>query len=316
MSVQLIEVTEEEADLRLDRWFKRRFPTLGHGRLAKLMRKGEVRVDGKRVEGGERLLPGQTVRVPPLGDLDAPPPRPEVSDRDAGMLRRLVIHQDRSVIVLNKPAGLAVQGGSGTMRHLDGMLDALADGGERPKLVHRLDRDTSGVLLLGRTAKATAALARAFQAKETQKVYWAIVAGTPPRHEGTIDMRLAKAAGSGGREHVAHAGEDGQRAVTHFSLIDKAPRGVSWLELLPVTGRTHQLRVHCAEMGTPILGDGKYGGASAFLTGAEVARQLHLHARRIRVPHPDGGTLDVTAELPPHMVATFRYFGFEQGHVR
>lgn len=311
--VELVTVTAEDGELRVDRWFKRHYPKLGHGRLEKLLRTGQVRVDGKRVAAADRIGPGQLVRVPPLGDLETPPPPPPVSERDAADLKARVIYRDDDVLVINKPAGLAVQGGSGTTHHLDGMLDALRFGAQdRPRLVHRLDRDTSGVLVLARTAAAATALAAAFKSKETEKIYWAVTAGVPPRYEGTIDVPLAKQGGRG-RERVAADDDDGLRAITHFRVIDVATKRAAWVELLPVTGRTHQLRVHCLEMGTPILGDGKYGGAEAFLQGCDLPRQVHLHARRLRMPHPRKGEILVEAPLPPHMVQTFKYFGFSEG---
>jgi len=314
-AVQSIAVADGEGELRLDRWFKRHFPELSHGRLEKLLRTGQVRVDGKRAASGDRLAPGQVIRVPPLAAA-APrssatkSARPAVDQRDAEALRRLVLHRDDDVIVIDKPAGLAVQGGSGTIHHLDGMLDALRfDTTERPRLVHRLDRDTSGVLLLARHAAAARALAESFRDKTSEKTYWAVVVGVPSPRTGRIDAALAKRAAFG-RERVALDDEDGQSAVTHYRILDKAGRRAAWLELMPLTGRTHQLRVHCLALGTPILGDGKYGGTAAFLAGAELPRQLHLHARRIKLPHPSGGTLEVTAELPAHMRETFGYFGF------
>ena len=310
-------VAAEDSDSRLDRWFKRHFPSLSHGRLEKLLRTGQVRVDGKRVKASQRLTAGQTIRVPPLGDAPAPsagpgpvPARPR-NDRDAAEIRKLVLHEDPSVLVLDKPAGLAVQGGSKLGgRHLDAMLHALAGpGGERPRLVHRLDRDTSGVLLLGRTAAAARALTAAFRGKSARKLYWAVVVGQPNPPIGRIDLPLAKVSGGRGQV-VAPDDEDGKRAVTDYRVIEDVGKRAAWLALSPVTGRTHQLRVHMAGLGTPILGDGKYGGAQAFLTGAEIARQVHLHARRICLPHPDGGMLDVTAPLSAHMAGTWRYLGF------
>jgi 23S rRNA pseudouridine955/2504/2580 synthase len=314
--VQSIAVADGEGELRLDRWFKRHFPDLTHGRLEKLLRTGQVRVDGKRAGAGDRLSPGQVIRVPPLAPAPAKPagkgPKPArpVDGREADALRRLILHQDDDVIAIDKPAGLAVQGGSGTIRHLDGMLDALRFGSaERPRLVHRLDRDTSGVLLLARHAAAAQHLAKAFRDKTSEKVYWAVVVGVPSPRTGKIDAALAKRT-SFGRERVAFDDEDGQSAVTLYRTLDVAVRRAAWLELTPVTGRTHQLRVHCLALGTPILGDGKYGGAEAFLAGAELPRQLHLHARRIRMPRLRGGMLEVTAPLPPHLRETFGYFGF------
>ena len=314
--VQSLTVSADEADLRLDRWFKRRFPGLGHGRLEKLLRTGQVRVDGKRARANLRLAPGQIVRVPPGADSPAPerPARraPQVSAADAEFVRSLVIHRDAEVLALNKPPGLAVQGGTGTHRHLDGMLDALRfDAEERPRLVHRLDRDTSGVLLLGRTAPSTAKLAAAFRGKTARKLYWALLAGTARPPQGKIDLALAKEAGPAG-ERMARDDEAGQRAITLYATVDTAADRVAWLVMWPLTGRTHQLRVHAAEgLGVPIVGDGKYGGQTAFLTGS-VSRKLHLHARSIVLPHPSGqGELRVTASLPPHMAETWALFGFD-----
>ncbi len=315
--VQTLTVAEDEADLRLDRWFRRRFPTLGHGRLEKLLRTGQVRVDGKRASANLRLAAGQIVRVPPGADAPAPAasmPRkpPPVSAADADFVRSLVIHRDADVIALNKPPGLAVQGGTGTHRHLDGMLDALRfDAPERPRLVHRLDRDTSGVLLLGRSAKAAAKLAEIFRGKTARKLYWALVVGVPRPAEGKIDLALAKEGGPGG-ERMARDDEAGQRAITVYATVDAAADRAAWLVMWPLTGRTHQLRVHAAEgLGTPIVGDGKYAGQSAFLTGS-VSRKLHLHARSIALPHPSGkGELRVKAKLPPHMRETWELFGFD-----
>jgi 23S rRNA pseudouridine955/2504/2580 synthase len=309
--VETVPVTADEADLRLDRWFKRRYPTLTHGRLEKLLRTGQVRVDGKRAKADLRVQPGARVRVPP--GVDAPPPveRPTVAPADVALIRSLVIHRDDDVIALAKPHGLAVQGGSDTPRHLDGMLDALSQpGGERPRLVHRLDRDTSGVLVLAAHARAAARLGEAFRDKTTRKIYWALVVGAPNPASGRIDTKLAKQAGRHG-ERVALAGEDGQRAITDYVTVENAGNRLAWVVFMPVTGRTHQLRVHAAEvLGTPIVGDTKYGGARA-MVGGDIASKLHLHARAVELPHPAGGTLRLVAPLPPHMLATWRLFGLD-----
>ena len=314
--VQTRNVKADEADLRLDRWFKRHFPALKHGRLEKLLRTGQVRVDGKRAEAGHRLEPGQVIRIPPLdpaGEAPAPTgPRP-VSAADADKLRKSVLHMDEMVIVIDKPAGLAVQGGTGTAKHLDGMLDALKfDHTERPRLVHRLDRDTSGVLVLARTGRAAALLADAFRHKTTRKVYWAIVSGRPKIAQGRIDAALAKRLGRQGERVMAvdHDDEDARRAVTLYTTLDTAGPKASWLALWPVTGRTHQLRAHCALVETPILGDGKYGEFGANL-GDSIARRLHLHARSIAIPHPAGGILQVTAPLPRDLRQTWETLGFD-----
>ena len=316
--VQHRTVADDDAESRLDRWFRRHFPALGHGRLEKLLRTGQIRVDGKRAKAGLRLSAGQTVRVPPLDDApaDAPVPAParSMTDREVAEVRKLVLHEDPSVLVLDKPAGLAVQGGSKLgNRHLDAMLDALAGpGGERPRLVHRLDRDTSGLLLLGRTAASARVLTAAFRGKSARKLYWAVVVGQPHPPLGRIDLSLAKVAGGRGQV-VAPDDEDGKRAVTDYRVVEHVGKRAAWVALSPLTGRTHQLRVHMAGLGTPILGDGKYGGADAFLAGAEIAKQVHLHARRLRLPHPDGGMLDITAPLSAHMAGTWRYLGFSAG---
>jgi 23S rRNA pseudouridine955/2504/2580 synthase len=309
-----VTVGEADGTLRLDRWLRRHYPALNHGRLEKLLRTGLVRVDGKKAKSGDRVSPGQSIRVPPMeeapaGERPASRPRPQ----DEALLRDLVIHQDEHAIVINKPPGLAVQGGSGTTRHVDGMLDGLRFGhAERPRLVHRLDKDTSGVLLIARTAAAAAFFTRAFRDKTTRKIYWAIVVGRPKLLQGKIDLALIKGGGKG-RERV-HADDEGKDAVTYYTVVDSAGDKASWLALLPLTGRTHQLRAHCAAIDTPIVGDGKYGGAAAhLLKGASfggAAHRLHLHARSLDIPHPAGGTLSVTAPLPPHMKRMWNFLGF------
>lgn len=319
-AVTSIIVTAAEADLRLDRWFKRRFPTLTHGRLEKLLRTGQIRVDGGRVKANLRLSSGQIVRVPPLAEPEpgaevaAPrtqrqPPRAD-DDRLIQELRRRILHRDKDALIIDKPAGLAVQGGTATEQHLDRLLDGLRfDGPERPRLVHRLDRDTSGVLVLARSATAATWLTAAFRRKETRKIYWAATVGVPKLAEGRIDLALSKQGGGHGER--VHPDEEGQRAVTYYRVVEHAGRQMAWLALMPITGRTHQLRAHCMAMGTPILGDGKYGGRGAFLAGVDLPRQLHLHARSIRLARPGGGILQAAAPLPPHMITTWRFFGFD-----
>jgi len=238
-------------------------------------------------------------------------PRRPPSEADAAFARGLVLYRDAALLVIDKPFGLPVQGGPGIARHLDGLLDALSfDAPERPRLVHRLDRDTTGVLVLARSAAAASALAAAFRTRAVKKTYWAVVVGRPLPPAGTIDLPLAKQPGPRGeRVAPAEAGEpDSARTLTDYRTLDHAGRRAAWLELEPLTGRTHQLRVHCVALGTPILGDGKYGGAAAHMEG--FAGQLHLHARALSLPHPEGGTLEVAAPLPPHMVETFGRLGF------
>ncbi len=314
--VELIEAAVEETGIRLDRWFKRHYPGLSHGRLQKLLRTGQVRVDGKRVKAGARLEAGQKIRVPPLTARDDEKPSlrhkqsAEVSPAEAEDLRSRVLHLDDDAIVIDKPAGLAVQGGTRTHRHLDAMLDALRFGAdERPRLVHRLDKDTAGVLVIARNARAASELTRVFRSREARKLYWALVAGVPKPEAGRINLSLAKKPG-GVKEKVV-ADEEGKAAVTLYRVIDKAAGKAAWLALEPLTGRTHQLRVHAAALGTPIMGDGKYGGSLAFLNGGEIAPKLHLLARSIRLPRPGGAILEATAPLPGHMRDTWKFLGFD-----
>jgi 23S rRNA pseudouridine955/2504/2580 synthase len=310
--VALRAVGVDEADLRLDRWFRRHFPELGHGRLQKLLRSGQVRVDGRRAPASARLRAGQTIRIPPLAgtatearSARTEPDRPSVADAEA--LRALILAEDDALMVLNKPPGLAVQGGTGTRRHIDGMLAALAAGGERPRLVHRLDRDTSGLLVIAKTARAAAKLTEAFRRHRVDKLYWALVLGRPMPAEGLIDQPLAKQAGARGERTTGTEG--GLAARTRYRSVARAGRVASWLALQPLTGRTHQLRVHSALLGTPILGDRKYGGAAAPPAGAPDG--LMLHAREIRLPHPDGGVLTLTAPLSAVVQAGFDWLGFQ-----
>jgi 23S rRNA pseudouridine955/2504/2580 synthase len=316
--VTTIQVAEEDAGMRLDRWFRQRFPDLGHGRLQKLLRTGQVRVDGKRVKSGARLEEGQSIRIPPLKvEASGPPesqkekPQPAISKADAKDIQGRVLHRDDDIIILNKPPGLAVQGGSRLTHHLDAMLDALRFGSaEKPRLVHRLDRDTSGVLLLARHAPAARALGLAFRSKEVRKIYWAVVVGVPVPEQGIIDLPLAKLPGPRGEKVVAGVRE-GKKAVTRYRTVDHAAGQAAWLIFEPLTGRTHQLRVHAQTLGTPILGDGKYGRRQAFLDNEDIAGRLHLHARALRFPHPAGHSMDVTAPLPDHIRRTFKALGFD-----
>lgn len=328
--VQTIEVPEGEGDQRLDRWLKRRFPQLTQGRIEKMCRKGECRVDGGRVKPATRLAAGQTVRVPPL-PYGAPAPQPktsQISQKDAEMIRACVIYRDDHVIALNKPAGLPVQGGSGQARHVDGLGAALRFGlDENPRLVHRLDKDTSGVLIMARTRAVAASLTEAFRHRATRKIYWAAVAGVPHPKNGTIRYGLVKASGhgkggEGEKMRVVHPGEidrtpGAKRAMTDYAVLTSVAKRAAWMALIPVTGRTHQLRAHMAEIGHPIVGDGKYGGSGqenlgdgwgAGLGGA-LSRKLHLHARSLTLEHPvTKARLSLTAPLPQHMQQTWDYF--------
>ena len=362
-TVETRTVEPDEAGMRLDRWFHVHFPGLGFGHLQKLIRSGQVRVDGGRVRTSTRLAPGQAVRVPPISTLRQPdeeevdllggvagrgtnersatedggdaeeqgvslrrrPVRhaapPALSSArggpvgDADFLRGILLYEDDDVFVFNKPAGLAVQGGSGLTRHVDAMLDALRDRkGQKPRLVHRLDRDTSGVLVVARTRLAAQKLAEAFRARTTRKIYWALVKGVPKPKQGRISTWLAKEGGAEGeRMRVArHGTDEASHAVSLYSVIDQAGQKLAWLSMRPVTGRTHQLRAHAAHIGHPIIGDPKYFSAEeSWDFPGGVQKKLHLHARRIVIPHPAGGALDVTAPLPPHMQQSWNLLGFD-----
>ena len=318
--VEQIAVEAGEAGMRLDRWFKSHYPGLGFGHLQKLLRSGQIRVDGGRVKADTRVEPGQLVRVPPL-DIDRKDGAPLTAktirgQEDGDVLAKMLLYEDDKVFVFNKPAGLAVQGGSGVVRHVDDMLEAWRNKkGEKPRLVHRLDRDTSGVLVVARTRLAAMKLAEAFRARETKKTYWALVKGVPPKREDKISSWLVKeATPDGDRMRVAKHGEKGaDHAVSYYRIVEQAAQTLTWLEMEPYTGRTHQLRVHALHIGNPILGDPKYFEHDTnweFPGG--VQKRLHLHARRIVIPHPSGGFIDQIAPLPPHMVQTFNLFGFDE----
>jgi 23S rRNA pseudouridine955/2504/2580 synthase len=337
VSAKTFEVGEDEEGMRLDRWFKRRMPTLSLSHLNKIVRTGEVRVDGARVMSATRLVKGQRVRVPPL-KLDAPVALArEISQTDLRALQDVILYEDRDLLVLDKPFGLAVQGGSGMTRHIDGMLASMPnERGDRPVLVHRLDRDTSGVLLVAKTRSIAADLGEIFRSRQARKIYWALVEGVPKPAQGRISLYLAKGEGmdqarparrgEDGRKKLEkmrvarHGDEDARHSVTYYAIVDKAAPRLAWLSLKPITGRTHQLRAHAEAIGHPVIGDRKYGA----MPGNDprrndplrripdgVDRKLHLLARRLILPHPGGGTLDVTAPLPEHMRRAFDMFGFD-----
>jgi len=315
-------VGTEDDGLRLDRWFKRHYPAVGHGSLQKLLRTGQIRLDGKRVKAGARLEEGQEIRIPPLQkapagpDGDAPKARKTKPAPPPGLiedLKKRVLYQDEQILAIDKPAGLAVQGGTNTRLHIDGLLDELRFGAaERPRLVHRLDKDTSGVLVFARTAKAARALTEGFRDRETRKLYWALVAGVPTPEAGLIDMPLAKAPGRHGEK--MRSVETGKFARSAYRIIDHAGRKIAWLAMEPLTGRTHQLRAHAAlALETPIVGDGKYGGQAAYPDGLPQAKALQLHARAIRLPRPAGDPVEIAAPLPATMGENFRFLGFDPG---
>ncbi|MEX2628905.1 MAG: RluA family pseudouridine synthase [Tistlia sp.] len=321
--VELRTVGAGEGEQRLDRWFRKHYPELSFGRLAKLLRTGQVRVDGKRAETSTRLVEGQAIRVPPLeghGRTGSQPaerrPAPPLSEAEAEALRARILFKDDWLIAIDKPAGLAVQGGSGQTQHLDAMLDALMfEAVERPRLVHRLDRDTAGVLVLARTAEAARQLGEAFQREGggdgARKIYWALVAGVPPKRRSELDLPLGKA-GAPGREKVRTDVADAKSARTRYHVIDSHARKASFVMLRPLTGRTHQLRVHMAALGCPILGDGKYGGRQSFLERPALPKQLMLLARELAVPHPeDGTTVRFTAPVPPHFAEAMAALRFD-----
>jgi len=313
--VQKIPVSADEDDARLDRWFKRRFPHVKHGMLEKMLRKGEIRVDGGRAKSSTRLAEGQEVRVPPLPDPDAPPRQNAVSAKEKAFMRSLVLFEDDRLIALNKPAGLAVQGGSKTTRHIDGMLPALGDGENAPKLTHRLDRDTSGVLVIAKTAGEAARLSKLFRSRDLKKIYWAVALGVPRPKQGEIRGRLKKAEGVGrhpDREQMTLADQDddeSQFSLTDYAVISEAAPRASWVALKPVTGRTHQLRVHMAAMGHALLGDRKY--ECDIPTPGGLDEQLHLHAYSLELPLADGQRMTITAPPPEHMMRTFETLGFD-----
>ncbi|MCH4151198.1 MAG: RluA family pseudouridine synthase [Sphingobium sp.] len=311
-------VSAEDDGIRLDRWFKRHMADVPFATVSRWARTGQLRIDGARATPGDRIAEGQTIRIPPLPAPDkakparpARPIRPKLSAEQQEFAESLVIHRDAQAIVINKPPGLATQGGTKTQDHVDGLLDALCyEREDRPKLVHRLDKDTSGALLLARTPRAAAYFAKAFSSRTARKVYWALVVGVPSIEQGLIDLPLAKQPGTGGEKmHVDEA--EGLPSRTRYRVIERAGNRACWLELQPLTGRTHQIRVHLAAIGFPIVGDGKYGGKEAFLSGT-ISRKMHLHARRIRVDHPDGGHVDVKAELPRHFAESLADLGFTE----
>ncbi|MCJ2177252.1 RluA family pseudouridine synthase [Novosphingobium album (ex Hu et al. 2023)] len=313
-AVRQFTVGHDDDGVRLDRWFKRHLPQVGFAMVSRWARTGQIRVDGKRADVDTRLEAGQVLRVPPGGDVkaDGKPARPkrELTEEEIELADSMVLTQDRAAIVLNKPPGLATQGGSGMKQHVDGLLDAFANDGPRPRLVHRLDKDTSGVLLIARTPGSAAFFSKRFSGRSAKKIYWALVVGVPSISDGMIELPIAKQPGTGGEKmHVDEEG--GQPARTRYRVLDRAGNRAAWVELHPLTGRTHQLRVHMAAIGHPIVGDGKYGGQDAFLSGT-ISRKMHLHARRLIIEHPDGAPLDVTAPLPEHFANSMANLGFDE----
>lgn len=318
-AVRQFTVKADDNDVRLDRWFKRHLPQVSFAMVSRWARTGQIRVDGKRADVDTRLTTGQVLRVPPAG---GPLPlagggkgarvRKPLTEEQIHLAQDIVLEQDRAAIIINKPPGLATQGGSGTHEHVDGLLDAYAhDGDPRPRLVHRLDKDTSGVLLVARTPGSAAFFSKRFSGRTARKIYWALVMGIPEISDGMIELPLAKQPGTGGEKMMVDESEHGLPSRTRYRVIDRAGNRAAWVELQPFTGRTHQLRVHMAAIGHPIVGDGKYGGQAAFLTGT-ISRKLHLHARRLRIEHPEGDLIDVTAPLPEHFAKSLEQLGFTE----
>ena len=316
-------IDEDDDGIRLDRWFKRHYPLVTHVLLEKLLRKGEVRLDGKRAKAADRVAAGQAMRLPPqvVHAKDLRPEKAEtkhpLTSKDMGSLADRILYMDKQVIVIDKPPGLATQGGSGLSKHVDGMLESLQyEKPTRPKLVHRLDRDTSGVLLIARTALAASGLSASLALRDTSKVYWALTRGVPKQKHGVVKGALAKEGGHGphGRDErmaMTEEGEEGAKfSLTEYAVMATAGTEFAWVAARPITGRTHQIRVHLASLGTPIVGDFKYGGAESRGRG-DIADKLHLHARSIDIGRPDGGRLQATAPLPPHMVKSWKLLGFD-----
>jgi len=309
----LVTVQEDESGVRLDRWFKRHFSDVSHAGISRLVRTGQIRVDGARVQTGYRLEVGQKIRIPPLRQATSQKQKKSfvVDPKEESYLLETILHVDDAVIAINKPQGLAVQGGTGLSRHLDAMLDALRlSACERPRLVHRLDKDTGGVMVLARNVKSAAILAEAFRLRQVKKRYWALVCGAPSDSSGEIDIPLRKIRGRSGERVMPLA--LGRAAKTEYFVVDKASNGISWLVLMPTTGRTHQIRAHCATIGFPVLGDRKYNrvGKKCDIDGNSI-ETLCLHSRQITLPHPEGGTLDVVAPLSDTLRNTWKSVGFD-----
>lgn len=310
--VDNVTVKEGEDGVRLDRWLKKNYPEATFSNLQKILRTGQLRVDGKRAKGDMRLVKGQLIRVPPQLAVPVPKNEKGMTKKDTDFIQSLVLYKDEHIIAINKPAGLATQGGTKINRHIDGMLDGLADGGVRPHLVHRLDKDTSGILLLARNPKIAKLMGEMFQGRDIRKYYWAITVPAPVQHQGKIKSTIAKVGGPGGEKVRGVSEEKGKTAITYYQVMETAGTKLAWVAFWPKTGRTHQIRVHALEMGCPLLGDYKYCYSQPLLEELrELPNMLHLHARRIILPHPvTGKRLDITAPLDPHMRKTWKFFNF------
>lgn len=314
--VQTVVVTADENGMRVDRFLEARFPGLSFSHIQRIVRKGELRVNGKRADSKDRLEEGQSVRIPPLR-LDTPKTASTLSEAEAKTLQALkdmTLYEDDDVLVLNKPAGLAVQGGSGMTRHVDQMLEVMRDAkGQKPRLVHRLDRETSGCLLIAKTRFAASALTGSFRHRSARKIYWALVAGVPKPKQGRISTYLAKEESEEDSiMRIAEHGDEGaSHAVTYYAVVEASATKLAWVSLKPVTGRTHQLRAHMAHIDHAIVGDPKYFNKENWQLPGGLQNRLHLLARRIVIPHPRGGVIDATAPLPPHMLQSWNLLGLE-----
>jgi 23S rRNA pseudouridine955/2504/2580 synthase len=314
--VQTVVVTADENNMRVDRFLEARFPGLSFSHIQRIVRKGELRVNGKRADSKDRLEEGQSVRIPPLR-LDAPKAPgvlSEAAQKTLATLKEMTLFEDDDVLVLNKPAGLAVQGGSGTTRHIDQMLEVMRDAkGQKPRLVHRIDKETSGCLLVAKTRFAATHLTGAFRHRSARKIYWALVAGVPKPKQGRISTYLAKEEGEDDTiMRIAEHGDEGaSHAVTYYAVVETAAQKLAWVSLKPVTGRTHQLRAHMAHIDHAIVGDPKYFNKQQWDLPGGLQNRLHLLARRIVIPHPRGGVIDATAPLPAHMQQSWNLLGLD-----
>ncbi len=328
--VTFYNVSFEDQDQRLDRWLKRQFPTINQIKIEKWCRKGEIRINSGRVKPSKRLVLGEVVRVPPIENVErSVKHRVKVfSESDVDMIKQTVIYEDCHLLVLNKPAGLAVQGGSGQKdRHVDALSEVFRhDSVEKPKLVHRLDKHTSGILLLAKDRKTAEIMTKSFRSKRVRKIYWALVAGIPKTDVGTVRLSLNKTKLASGLEKMVSISAteemnfpNSKRSITDYVVIEKVSQRATWLGLSPITGRTHQLRSHMAAIGCPIIGDTKYGtkeqansgeGWGAQI-GGMISRKLHLHARSITFEHPiTKQEVFFEADLPTHMAKAWNIFNW------